>query len=826
MRCGMGMTMPESCFHCGNRVNPGSRYALLLDGSARAFCCGGCEAAAALIVAQGLQRFYQFRSATGPAPADAPRNWSTFDREAALRRYSHLRPDGEREMSLQIEGLHCAACAWLIENSLSRLAGLTDIHVNPNGARAELRFDPRRLSASRVLESIHALGYQPRPLSFTADDAGWTAERRVALKRLAVSGFGMMAVMTYAVSLYAGAMDGMDATLGQFLKLVSLVVATPVVLYAAQPFFIAAWRSVRSGTLGMDVPVALSIGAAYLWSVASTLCGYGAVYFDSAVMFTFFLLLGRYLEMSLRHRSGMHHDALASLLPDSALRVLGDKLERVTPDELNAGERVRVLPGERIAADGEILSGSTEVDESLVTGESAPRPRAAGDALIAGTLNLGGAIELRVTRVGQDSTLAAVSRLLERASASRPRVADVADRVAAWFVGGVLLLAALAGLYWLHADPSRAFPAVLAVLVVTCPCALSLATPAALAAGMTRLARAGLLVTRGQALERLAGVDRIVFDKTGTLTCGMPRIEDMQMLDAGAGRERCLAIAAALERHSEHPIARAFAQIEPAGQVTDVHTAPGSGLAGTVDGVRYRIGRIDYVRQGCPSAPQVALPPSDDACSSIVLGDRSGLLAAFLTADGLRADARDTFWRLLQLGVQPQIASGDRAAVVAAMARRLGGVPAGADMRADDKLALVHALQAQGHRVAMVGDGVNDAPVLAAADVSVAIGSGTDLAKLNADIVLLGDGLAPLVSGIESARRTRAVIRQNLAWAVIYNATAVPLAAGGWLEPWMAAIGMSASSLLVVLNATRLLTRDKARVAADSAPGDVPAAHA
>ena len=503
------------------------------------------------------------------------------------------------------------------------------------------------------------------------------------------------------------------------------------------------------------------------------------------------------------------------------LRVAGADAERVTPDELSGGDRVRVLPGERIPADGEIQSGSTEIDESLLTGESVPQLRSRGDELIAGTLNLSGAIEMRVTRVGQDSTLAAVSRLLERARATRPRVADVADRVAAWFVGAVLLLALLVGLYWLRVDPTRVFPTVLAVLVVTCPCALSLATPAALAAATTRLARCGLLVTRGRALERLASADRIVFDKTGTLTRGQPRIEQVRLLSARAARGRCLALAAALERHSEHPIARAFAQIEPAAAVSEVCTAAGRGLSARLGGVRYRIGRADYVCEGCPGAAPPQLPAADPACSSIVLGDESGLLAEFLLADSVREDARETLERLRGLGVEPLIASGDRAGVVASVVRRLGSFRASGDLRAEDKLALVRALQARGHRVAMVGDGINDAPVLAGADVSVAIGGGTDLAKVNADVVMLGEGLGPLVRGIESARQTRRIIRQNLAWALLYNATAVPLAASGWLAPWMAAIGMSTSSLLVVLNAMRLLGGSRAHVSAQS-PADAP----
>ena len=704
-------------------------------------------------------------------------------------------------MSLQLEGLHCAACAWLIENSLARTNGVTRVHVNPGSARAELRYDPRRAALSRLLAAIEALGFSPLPLSFAGGIEAGTAERRAALLRLGVAGLGMMQITTYAVSLYAGLMQGIAPELEQFLRFVSLLVATPVVLYSAQPFFVSAWQSLKARRPGMDVPVALSIGAAYLWSVAATLRGRGAVYYDSVVMFTFFLLLGRYVEMSLRHRAGLKRDALARLLPASVLRVSGEHTERVTPDELSAGERVRVMPGERVAADGRIESGSTEVDESLLTGESAARARGRGDPLVAGTLNLGGVVEMTVTHVGQDSTLAAVSRLLERAQASRPRAADLADRVAAWFVGGVLLLAAAVALYWLHADPSRAFPTVLAVLVVTCPCALSLATPAALAAGTTCLARAGILVTRGRALERLAGADRVLFDKTGTLTRGEPRLEAVTVLDARMTQARALAVAAALESHSVHPLARAFAHVTPAPGMREVRAAPGQGLEGSIGEIRYRIGRREFVLEECPGRSG---PPADSAYTSVVLGDASGLLAEFHVSDALRRDARRTIGRLASLGLTSEIASGDRAGPVAAAAQALGDIAAGAGLTAEDKLSRVAALHAAHHRVVMVGDGVNDAPVLAAADVSVAIASGTDLAKVSADLILLGEGLGGLAIAVETSRRLLRIIRQNLTWAALYNLTAVPLAACGWIAPWMAVIGMSTSSLLVVLNAMRL----------------------
>jgi Cu2+-exporting ATPase len=817
-------TSPRSCFHCGGRLPAAAPHAVEVEGIRRPVCCAGCETAARLVLSQGLSRFYAFRTAGAPV-AEGSRDWSSFDREAALRRYTHDLRDGQREISLQLEGLHCAACAWLIENSLARERGVRAIHVNAGTARAELRYDARLVPLSELLARLHALGFLPLPLSHSGDTPPETAERRAALKRLAVAGFGMMQLMTFALSLYAGVMQGMAPDLREFLRFVSLAVATPVVLYSAQPFFLSAWRSVRRGTPGMDVPVALSIAAAYLWSVWSTLRGAGTVYFDSVVMFTFFLLLGRYLEMVLRHRSGLQHDALARLLPQSVLRLDGTRCERVTPDELRAGDTVRVCAGERIAADGTIVSGVTEVDESSLTGESAPRVRARGDTLIAGTLNLGGTVEMTVQRVGQDSTLAAISRLLARARASRPPVADLADRVAAWFVCAVLLLAGAVLAYWLHEDPVRAFPATLAVLVVTCPCALSLATPVALACATTRLARAGLLVTRGRALERLAGGNRIVFDKTGTLTRGEPKLEAVVSLDERLTSARCLAVAAALERHTSHPLARAFAEVTPAGNVSEVCCTAGRGVEGRIDGVRYRIGSRAYVLESCAGVDSGAPGVPDTDCPSILLGDSAGPLTSFQVSDALRVDARETLRKLAGLGLVPLIASGDRPGAVAAVAGRLDGVATRADLSPEGKVALVHELQAGGERVVMVGDGVNDAPVLAAADVSVAIASGTDLAKVSADLVLLGEELGGLVAAVGTSRRMLRIIRQNLAWAVLYNLTAVPLAASGVLEPWMAALGMSTSSLLVVLNAMRIL-RFRAGPAPAVAVLSVPVARA
>jgi Cu2+-exporting ATPase len=792
-----------TCFHCGNPLPAGPLPHLTVKGQRQALCCWGCEAAARFILEQGLERFYEYR-VPSPPPAAAEHDWHVYDRPQQLRRYTQLRADGRREVAVHLDGMHCAACVWLIENSLQRLRGISDVCVNLTDTRAQLRFDPQQLQLSELLRTLQKLGYQPRPLSLGDGGRQSDEARRAALRRLAVAGFGMMQVMTFAVCLYAGAVDGIAPNMEQLLRLVSLVVSTPVVLYAAQPFFVSAYRSLRARTLGMDVPVALSIGAAYAWSLWSTLVGHGTLYFDSAVMFTFLLLLGRYVEMSLRHRAARHEDALQRLLPASVLRVSSSGTERVAPEELASGENIRVLPGERIPADGQISSGVSEIDESLLNGESSPRVCRSGDTVLAGTLNLTGILVIVVTRVGQDSTLAAIERLLQRAQAARPPIAALADHVAAWFVAAILVLALMVGVLWWHIDSGRAFAAVLALLVVTCPCALSLATPAALAAATASLARYGILVTRSAALERLARADHIVFDKTGTLTRGQPRIVSAVTLNPDVTPERCRQIAGILEGYSSHPIAQAFRADGATGQAEDVRIVPSGGIEGRIGGQLYRIGQADFVRF---AGSRWSATPETDAPTGygvVWLGDARGPLAQFRLADELRVDAAESVQRLQRLGLTTQIASGDRPGPVQLCAGRLGIACADSTLTAADKVELVQKLHRQGHRLVMVGDGINDAPVLAAADVSVAIGSGAELARISADFVLLGSGLGGLVAGVSTARRMLAIIRQNLTWAAVYNLTAVPLAAAGLLDPWMAAVGMSASSLLVVLNALRL----------------------
>jgi Cu2+-exporting ATPase len=551
----------------------------------------------------------------------------------------------------------------------------------------------------------------------------------------------------------------------------------------------------------MDLPVALAIGAAYVASVWNALRGSGGVYFDSAVMFVFFLSCARFLEMSGRHRATSLTGALARHLPRIATRLTGGRAETVGVVELDPGDLVLVQPGQAIPVDGRLASASARVDESLLTGESRPVHKSEGDAVIAGSINLLGAATVRVEQVGAGTVLARIGRLIAVAREERPRLVQVTDRVAVWFVSAVLVLAAAVGLAWWFIAPERAFEVVLAVLVVTCPCALALATPAAFTVGMSSLARQGVLLRRAVAIEEMSRTTDLVFDKTGTLTEHAAGIQYIEPLGVPSAAE-ALALAAALESRSEHPLARAFPKIAAEAAVDDVRAVPGQGVEGRVNGMPLRVGTRAFA--SALSGASGGDDSGDPEKQSVYLGGTAGLLARFDIAEQVRAGAADTIRAIEADGIRVAIASGDQPGPVRAAARRLGIADWHANLQPDGKLALVRAMQAEGRIVGMVGDGINDSPVLAGADFSIAIGSGTSLAQHSADCVLVGTGLGALPVALRLARRTMSVVRQNLWWALGYNAVSVPLAAAGMLPPWLAALGMSASSLLVTFNALRL----------------------
>jgi Cu2+-exporting ATPase len=811
----------QECFHCGLPVPSGASYAVRIDGQVRPMCCPGCQAVAQAIVDAGLVDYYRHRTSlarTGESVLPAVlAELDLYDRPDLQDRFVQVDAQDVREASLILEGITCAACVWLNERHVGRLPGVLEFRVNYATHRARVRWDRTRIRLSDILKAIAAIGYVAHPYDPARQQDVAERERKLALRRLAVAGLGTMQVMMFAVGLYVGAWSGIEPEWERFLRWVSLVVAVPVVGYSARAFFTAAWRDLRRLQLGMDVPVSIAIAGAFGASAWATVTGQGEVYFDSVCMFTFFLLTGRYLEMAARQRAASAGEGLVRLLPMTAHRLEeGGGEVQVPATDLRPGDRVRIRPGETVPCDGRVLEGASSLDESLVTGEGMPVARRAGDPLVGGTVNVESPLVMEVERVGEDTVVAAIIRLLDRAQAEKPRLAQLADRAAAWFVGALLLVAAGVYLYWGHHQPESAFWITLSVLVVTCPCALSLATPAALTAATGALTRRGLLATRGRALETLARATHVVFDKTGTLTRGRPALRRVETLGR-LSREEVLQVASGLEAGSEHPVARVLARSAAPLPARDLVASPGLGVEGTVGGRRFRLGRADYVQAlGGAAAGEGPPPLSGSGVTLVTLGDEGGLLARFELSDVARPEAASTVRALQALGLEVWLLSGDAEGSVTRLAAELGVQEARARMRPQDKLEAVRALEAKGAVVAMVGDGVNDAPVLAGASVSIAMGRATELAQTSADMVLLSEHLPHIAEGVLTARRTLAVIRQNLAWALVYNAVALPLAAAGLVLPWMAAIGMSASSLLVVLNALRLR---RVRAVEGTAPG-------
>ena len=810
------------CFHCGLPVPPGTHFAVVIAGQRQPMCCHGCEAVAEAIVAAGLTDFYRHRTALSRRAEDLIpeqlRGLELYDRPDLQKSFVRAESEHVREAALILEGIVCAACVWLNERHVNRLPGVLEFRVNYSTHRARLRWDEQQIKLSDILAAIAAIGYVAHPFDPNRQEALQKRERSVALRRLAVAGLGSMQVMMLAVGLYVGDYQGMEDWIREFLRWICLILAVPVVTYSAQSFYQGAWRDLRRRQLGMDVPVSLAILAAFAASVWHTWKGGGEVYYDSVTMFVFFLLTGRFLEMTARHRAAQISEALVRMLPATATRLNATDEEEIVPiAELAPGDRVLVRPGETIPADGRIIEGASSVDESLLTGESLPLSRQVGEALIGGAVNVDSPLVMRVEKVGADTVLSAISRLLDRAQSEKPRLALLADRIAGGFVAALLAVAAVVlAAWWSLSDFDTAFRVTLSVLVVTCPCALSLATPTAIVAATGALTRLGVLTTRGHALETLARATHVIFDKTGTLTFGRPQVVAVETTAGGLEARRGLALAAALERGSEHPVGRALA--EAAGDAipaaTDVHNTPGNGIEGWIEGRRYRVGRPEFVAALSMDSPlplgeglgvrDLERDDLDAASTWVVLGDETGLLAWFQLTDTLRPGAAATVQALQTRGLTVELLSGDRPEAVAHIAHEAGIAKATGGLSPQDKLDRLRELQRQGAVAAMVGDGVNDAPVLAAAQISLAMGSGTQLAHATADMILLSEKLECLVSGVDMARRTLIIMRENFAWAIGYNLLALPLAAGGWLTPWMSAIGMSCSSLLVVVNALRL----------------------
>ena len=770
-------------------------------------CCAGCQAVAQAIVESGLEQYYKNRTVEAQQGKalipDELRELEVFNHPAIQQSFVHSEGEYIKEAALILEGITCAACVWLNEQHLRKQPGIIAVEVNYTTQRANVRWDERETQLSQILEAIRLIGYEAHPYDPNKRQALVEAQRKDILTRLGVAGIFGMQVMGLAVSLYFD--DGtMSVSIRGLLQRISLLLTLPVLFYAAKPFFRSALTDFRNRRFGMDTPVAIGITLAFLASVYGVITQTGEIYFDSVCMFTFFLLGARYLELAARRRAADAADVVSQATPTLANR-LNDKgdSDRIPAVELQIGDHALVHPGDPIPADGIIISGVSSLDESILTGESLPRSRHVGERVIGGSINVESPLTIEVTETGADTVLSGIQRLLDTAQTAKPAIAQFADRIAGWFVLFILALASATALYWFNVQPEHWLAPTIAVLIVSCPCALSLATPAAITAGIGQLMKNGVVISQRTALEALPQIQHFFFDKTGTLTRGELSLDVTQIVNqdyATTHRD----YASALETHSEHSIAHVFTDTSSPYHASDVINQPGGGLCGTINGALWAIGTPAYVAEITAHSLPDEIAAQLEGYTAVILANADGMVAAYGLSDRLRDDADALITWLHQRGITTTLLTGDNISAANHVGSQLGLGKVIASQSPGQKLEAIRASQQTGCRVAMVGDGVNDAAVLGAADVSFAMAGAAPLAVAGSDVLLLTPKLISIKTAILTATKTLRIIKQNLFWALLYNFTAIPAAAMGYVPPWAAAIGMSLSSLIVVLNALRL----------------------
>jgi P-type Cu2+ transporter len=747
-----------------------------------------------------------------------------------LSHYAKRADDGTCGMDLAVEGVACGACIARIEGAMKKLPGITEARLNFTNRRLHVAWADGALEPARIIETLEANGYRGHPFVPLRAEQEEAAQARRLTRYLAVAGFAAMNIMLLSVSVWSGNSTDITPETRDFFHWASALIALPAAGYAGQPFFKSAWRALKARSLNMDVPITVGVVLALAMSVIETANHAKAAYFDSAIMLLFFLLVGRTLEHAMRRKTRAVAGNLAALKADTAHRFAGDEVVSVPVAALQAGDRLLVRPGERVPADGTVQSGHSEIDESLITGETQRRVVTSGATVYAGSLNYSGALTLHVTAAGGAALIDEIERLLEKAAGAKSRAIRLADRAARVYAPMVHVAAALTAAGWLIAGASLhdAIVTAIAVLIITCPCALSLAIPAVQVVASGALFKSGVIVNAGDAIERLAEADTIVFDKTGTLTLPEPRVVNADAIDSDL-----LQLAARLALSSRHPLALALAREATVrtpfeGAVEE----PGQGVRAVIDGVEARLGSAEFCELQCEhdASPQTPLIPahagvqgheptrgdlspwvpafagtSEEATPSAsqICFVRGSRIACFAIAQKLRRDAVDVVEALRALGLDLHILSGDRDDAVAPVARDLGIAHWQGALTPAEKIVFIETLKKQGRRVLMVGDGLNDAPALAAAHVSLSPVSAADLTQAQADAVFLGDRLKPVQEAVAVARRARRLMAQNLWFAAVYNAIAVPVAIAGLVTPLIAALAMSGSSITVTLNALR-----------------------
>jgi len=808
--------MSQNCFHCGELVPTGVDIVVTINKQPQSMCCIGCEAVAKTIVDNNLTDYYRFRTESAQkgsalVPEQLKRN-QLLDDESLQNEFTYT-TDDYKETILSIDGISCSACAWLIEMQLEKMPGIIAINVNATTQRATLRWQESSLKLSNIITQIETIGYQAFPFKASLSEENNQRQAKAFIKRLGISGILMMQVMMIAVGLYFGAFSGMAEHNLLYLRWVSLVLTIPIITYGALPFYQGAIRSLKVRRLSMDVPVSIAISLAFTASVWATISQQGEVYFESVSMFTFLLLIGKFLEFRARNRAAEVSANLLKLMPMTATQLINNKEVFIAAKLLAPKDVVLIKAGELVPADGIIIHGRSQLNEAMLSGEQLPITKSISEKVFAGTINGDSNLTVEVTQEPSHSFLSQLIRLSESSQAHKPKIAQLSDKIAQYFVALILICAIVTALYWHQQLPEQAFWITLSVLVVTCPCALSLATPTALTCATTRLNRDGIMIKSSHVLETMPKVSRFAFDKTGTLTTGEFTITKV-IVNSDLKNDDVLVFAAALESHSEHPLAKAFKiHRDFTCFASDVIVHPGKGVSGNIKGTKFTIGKPSWLLKQSNEFKKYK-----DAQCVLVHQDQgiNKLVATFYLEDEIRADAEPLLKSLKAINIQTVMLSGDNNAGCQKVSALLTLDSVYSGLSAKDKVEQIKILQhteeikkqIKGtHVVAMIGDGVNDTPVFGAAHLSIAMGNGTDIAKNGADVILLNNRLTAVQTLLTVAKKNRRIIYQNYSWAFGYNAIVLPLAMAGFITPYMAVIGMSASSLIVITNSLRLLKK-------------------
>jgi len=826
---------PDSCpcFHCGLPVASNLNITVKYQEQDEAMCCYGCQAVAQAIISSGMDDFYKYRTSTSEKPEEILPEFlqqlKAYDNSAIQKKFVHTTLDENiLEVSLILEGITCAACVWLNEQHLNALDGVISTNINYSNHRARVSWDNSKIHLSDILESISRIGYLAHPYDPEQQQRIFEKERKQQIKRIGLTGVLGMQIMIFAVAKYTGEWWGIEESINQSFRWLSLSLAIPILFYASSVFFKGAYRDLTNKRLGMDVPISLGIGIAFTASLFNTLIGTGDVYFDSVAMFTFFILTARFFELGTRKQTSEITEALLNLKPAIATRLINyanhltdketntsaptiEQQECIAVTELNINDYLLIRPGETIPADGVIINGTSSINEALITGESLPVRKHKNDNVIGGSINAESPLTIQVTKLGEDSVLSSVQRLIDGAQHSKPTIAKFADKIVPRFINVVLIITVFVAFYWYNTDPTRWLEITISLLVIACPCALSLATPTAITAASGQLAKIGLLPKRAHALETLAQATDFVFDKTGTLTEGKIKLEKIILNTTASNNgkydtDHVLTIAASLEANSEHPIARALLHANNADllKVNKLSHTPGEGIQGMIANKQWFIGNKSFIEKHSSIVNQV---DKDGLCqdgSQIYLATAQHCIAIFILSDTVRNEAASLIKQLQRKHKKIHLFSGDRLETTRSIAEQLGIKHYLGELKPEDKLNRVKTLQQRGAIVVMVGDGVNDAPVLAGADLSIAMGKGTQLATATADMVLISNNIKHIYHGQLIASKTLSIIKQNFGISVVYNTIGIIAAAMGYIDPWIAALGMSFSSLIVVFNALRL----------------------